>query len=142
MTIWCARLGGSACEFITKDISKSRLYENKVTPLYFAGDDKTARVFVQLLRDQPTSFDAEFGEPVATLRHEVWQYTNRFGAWSKEKRTRVFDRVLTGKQELRQWSWVWEPALSQIEVAADPVTLRYALPKPFVAGEQRGLLPY
>jgi hypothetical protein len=132
----------AACDFITKDIAKSRLYENKVTPLFFAGDDKTVRVFVQLLRDQPTSFDAEFGEPVATLRHEVWQYTNRFGVWSKEKRTRVFDRILTGKQELRRWSWVWEPALSQIGVAADPITLRYTLPKQFVADEHRGLLPY
>ncbi|MEX0819161.1 MAG: hypothetical protein WD070_06200, partial [Pirellulaceae bacterium] len=94
----------AACEFITKDIARSRLYENKVTPLHFAGDEKTVRVFVQLLRDQPTSFDAQFGEPVATLRHEVWQYTNRFGAWSKEKRTRVFDRVLMGKEELRRWT--------------------------------------
>ncbi len=132
----------AACEFITRDISKLRLYENKVAPLYFAGDAKTVRVFIQLLRDQPTSFDAEFGEPVATLRHEVWQYTNRFGAWSKEKRTRVFDRLLMAKRELRRWTWIWDPALSQIEVATGAITLDYTLPKQFVANAHRGLLPY
>ena len=131
----------AACEFIAKDIAKSRLYENKVTPLFFAGDDQAVRVFVQLLRDDPTSFDGESGEPVATLRHEVWQYTNRYGAWSKEKRTRVFDRILTGRRTLQLWTWVWEPAISQIELAEKPATVRYTLPKRFVQGEHRGLLP-
>lgn len=131
-----------AREFITKDIAKSRLYENKVAPLYFAGDDKTVRVFMQLLRDKPTSFDAQFGEPVATLRHEVWQYTNRFGAWSKEKRTRVFDRILMAKRELRQWTWVWEPKLGDIEVAEERVVVEYVVPKLSKESGCRGLLPY
>jgi hypothetical protein len=132
----------ASCDFITKDIAKSRLYENKVEPLFFAGGDKTVRVFVQLLRDKPTSFDAEFGEPVATLRHEVWQYSNRYGAWSKEKRTRVFDRVLMAKRELRTWTWLWDPKLGGIEVADEPVVVQYALPKPSKEAAARGLLPY
>src|SRR5208283_2587417 len=42
-------------DWIVKDIAKTHYYENKVKPLFFAGDDKQVRVFVQLLRDQPTS---------------------------------------------------------------------------------------
>lgn len=115
--------------FIRKDIAKSRHYENKVTPLFFAGDAKQVRTLVQLLRDKPTSFDAEFGRPVATLRHEVWQYTNRFGTWSKEKKTRVLDRILMAKSELRRWAWVWDPALGGIEIGNKPVQLVYSLPR-------------
>ena len=132
----------TAREFITRHIAQARLYENKVTPLHFAGDDKSIRVLVQLLRDKPTSFDAQFGEPVATLRHEVWQYTNRDGAWSKEKRVRVFDRLLMAKRELRQWTWIWEPQLGDIQLSKDRVVVEYTLPKFSADAECRGLFPY
>ena len=134
--------GKAARQFIARHVAQSRLYENKVTPLYFAGDDKSVRVLVQLLRDKPTSFDAQFGEPVATLRHEVWQYTNRYGAWSKEKRTRVFDRVLMAKRELRQWTWVWEPQLGDVQVGRQRLLIEYSLPKLPTKSDTRGLLPY
>ncbi len=132
----------SAVEWITRDIARSRHYENKVSPLYFGGDEKQVRVFVQLLRDEPTSFDAEFGEQVATLRHEVWQYSNRYGGWAKEKRTKVFDRVLMAKRELRRWTWIWEPKLGGVELGDQPVTLSYELPRTIDAKTSRGLLPY
>ena len=127
---------------ITSDIAQSRYYENKVTPLHMSGNEKIVRVFVQLLRDDPTSYDAQYGEPVATLRHEVWQYTNRYGAWTKEKRTRVFDRVLMGKQALRQWTWVWVPQLGGIDVGQDELTVRYKIPRRWMESDARGLLPY
>lgn len=129
-------------ERIEADIAQSRHYENKVTPLYMSGSDEFVRVFVQLLRDKPTSYDAQYGEPVATLRHEVWQFTNNYGGWVKEKRTRVFDRVLTGKAELRQWTWVWVPKLGGIEVEQDDTVLRYSIPKQWNPERGRGLLPY
>lgn len=132
----------SDVRWIKDDIAKARHYENKVTPLYLAGDNKQVRVLVQLLRDKPTSFDAQFGEPVATLRHEVWQYTNRYGGWAKEKRTKVLDRILTSKRELRTWTWVWEPNLGGIEMAGKTFTVTYGLPAKFEAMAARGLLPY
>lgn len=128
--------------WIIGDIAKATYYENKVTPLRFAGKDKQIRLLVQLLRDKPTSFDAEFGEPVATIRHELWQYDLRYGAWSKEKRTRVFDRVLMAKRELRQWTWVWEPALGDLQAGRQPITVRYTLPRTFEPTKHVGLLPY
>lgn len=130
----------STSQWIRADIAKSRHYENKVTPLYLAGDEKQVRVLVQLLRDKPTSFDATFGQPVATLRHEVWQYTFRFGAWSKEKRTKVLDRLLMGKTLLRRWTWVWAPQLGGIKVGSS-TAISYKLPDVFDAKTTRGLLP-
>ncbi|MBM4092418.1 MAG: hypothetical protein FJ276_23785 [Planctomycetes bacterium] len=126
---------------ISSDIAQSRHYENKVVPLYMAGDEKTVRVLVQLLRDEATSYDGEYGEPVATLRHEVWQYSHNYGAWTKEKRTRVLDRILTAKRELHQWTWVWVPQLGGITVGPDDVIVRYALPATWRGPHAAGLLP-
>jgi hypothetical protein len=131
-----------AREFITKDVAKSPHFENKVSTLCFAGDPKQVRVLVQLLRDEPTSYDGEFGEQVAVLRHDVWQYTYRYGAWTKEKRTRVFDRSLAPKRMLRQWTWIWEPALGGIQVKDEPIVVNYCIPKTHDPERARGLWPY
>lgn len=127
---------------IETDIAQSRHYENKVAPLYMSGDGKHVRVLVQLRRDKNTSYDAQYGKPVATVRHEVWQYTNQYGAWTKEKRTRVLDRLLMGRAELRQWTWVWTPKIGGIVVPQrGRVTLDYALPSRFPTASERGLTP-
>ena len=126
-------------EKVRADIAGSRHYENKVVPLFQAGDEKKIRVFMQLVRDEATSFDAEFGQPVATIRHEVWQFTNQYGGWVKEKRTRVFDRALVAKAELQQWTWVWDPRLGGIEIAARPVKFNYPWPKSSTSEALRGL---
>jgi hypothetical protein len=126
---------------VAKEIAQSRHYENKVTGLYYAGDDRQVRVLVQLLRDQPTSFDCQHGEPVATLRHEVWQYTNHYGGWVKEKRTRVLDRILMPKEKLRRWTWIWQPELGGIEIRKKPVTLSFELPLQYDPKRVQGLLP-
>ncbi len=123
-----AGLDDAVRQAIESDIAQSRHYENKVTPLYMSGDAKAVRVLVQLLRDEPTSYDAEYGEPVATLRHEVWQYTYNYGAWTKERRTRVLDRILSAKRVLRQWTWLWQPELGGVRVGERDVVIRYRLP--------------
>ncbi|MGC8643835.1 MAG: hypothetical protein ACP5XB_28575, partial [Isosphaeraceae bacterium] len=46
-------------DWIVKHIAKSQHYENKVAPLFLAGDDKQVRILVQLIRDKPTSYDAD-----------------------------------------------------------------------------------
>jgi hypothetical protein len=72
----------------------------------------------------------------------VWQYTNQYGAWTKEKRTRVFDRVLMGKKALRQWTWCWVPQLGGIDVADEKVVVRFEIPKRLDPSKARGLFPY
>jgi hypothetical protein len=126
---------------IKTHIAKSKHYENKVSPLFLAGDEKQVRILVQLVRDQPTSFDADFGAPAATVRHEVWQYTNNYGGWVKDKRTEVLDRILLAKSELERWTWVWEPRLGGIEVGKKPIKISYTRSVPFDPKTAKGWFP-
>lgn len=103
-------------DWIRKDIAAARHYENKVTPLAMTGDRKQVRILMQLLRDDATSFDADFGAPVATLRHEFWQYTNRGGGWVKDRKTKVIDRLIGAKSDVTRWTWTWLPELGGIEI--------------------------
>jgi hypothetical protein len=128
-------------EWIVKDIAKARHYENKVTPLYLAGTNKQVRVLVQLVRDKPTSFDRQAGGPVATIRHEVWQYTYWYGGWSKDRSTRVLDRILLPVRELQGWTWLWEPKLGGIEVKSGPVKVTYEVPSRSDTRKMRGWIP-
>jgi hypothetical protein len=127
--------------FILDDVKKSAHYENKVEPLYLGGDQKAVRVLVMLIRDKPTSYESDF-PGAATLRHEIWQYTWSYGGWQKEKRTRVLDRTMLHRDELRQWTWLWDPKLGGIEVGGKPVGIRYALPNPWGESKLMGLHPY
>jgi hypothetical protein len=101
---------------IRKQIKAGRYYENKVTPLFLRGDDEHVRVMIQLLRDEPTSLDAEFGAPVATVRYELWQFTNRFGTWSRDRKSKVLYRVLESKDRLRKRRWLWTGDLGGIVI--------------------------
>ena len=96
---------------IVKLIKNSQYYENKVTPLFLRGQDEHVRVLMQLLRDQPTSFDTEYGAPVATVRYELWQFTNRFGTWSRDRKSKVLHRVLESKDKLTKRRWLWSSEL-------------------------------
>jgi hypothetical protein len=127
-------------DFITDDIKKSPHYENKVVPLAIGGDKKVARVLVMLIRDKTTSYESDF-PGAATMRHEVWQYDWQYGGWAKNKRTRVLDRVILHRDELRKWTWLWDPKLGGIEVKKTPVTVKYSLP---TANDKKlpGLYPY
>ncbi|MCC6125550.1 MAG: hypothetical protein IT426_11350 [Pirellulales bacterium] len=130
-----------ARDFIAEDIKKSPHYENKVAPLYLAGDKKTVRILVQLIRDKPTSYEAA-SPGAATMRHEIWQYTWNYGGWQKEKRTKVLNRVLLPRGELRKWTWLWDPKLGGIEMKGKPVELKYEIQKPLKDAKLKGLLPY
>lgn len=121
-------------------IGQRRYYENKVTPLFMAGTEENVRVFMQLLRDRPTSADAMFGGPIATLRFELWQFRKLFGVWDKERATKVLYRLRLARTELARWTWLWDLRLGAVEIADEAVTLTYEVPKePYrYAG---GLLP-
>lgn len=126
--------------WIEKDIHNSRHYENKVIPLAMGGDDKLVRVLMMLLRDLPTSYEGEM-PGAATLRFEIWQYTWRYGGWVKERRTRVFHRIIMPRDQLRQWTWVWDARLGDVRVGNTPVTLKYVLPD-LTTRTLPGLYPY
>ena len=125
-------------KFVTDHIQKSRHFENKVVPLYMGGDKQAVRVLVMLIRDKPTSYKPGVG----TIRHEIWQYTYKYGGWQKEKRTKVIDRILLQVSQLRRWTWLWDARLGGIEVKDSPVTVEYQLPKRSDEKKLKGLYPY
>jgi hypothetical protein len=127
-------------EFIIDDIGKSQHYENKVVPLCMGGDKKAVRVLMMLIRDKTTSYEADFPD-AATIRHEVWQYSWNYGAWQKEKRTKVLDRVLLHRDELRKWTWLWDARLGGIEVDDPAVSIKYDLPTGPAIKKLKGLYP-
>ena len=125
---------------IIDDIAASRHYENRVVPLGLAGDSKAVRVLVMLIRDKPTSYESD-SPGAATIRHEIWQFSWNYGGWEKERQTRILDRSLLGRDELRKWTWLWDPKLGGIEVGAEPVTIKYEMPSPSDR-RLKGLYPY
>ncbi len=127
-------------EVIVDHIKKSKHYENKVEPLYLGGNKKAVRILVMLIRDKVTSYEGEFAG-AATMRHEIWQYDWNYGGWVKNRRTRVLDRILMHRDELRRWTWLWEPKLGGIEVKKKPLTVNYQMPKPSDK-RLKGLYPY
>ena len=129
-----------AREFITKDIAGARHYENKVEPLYLGGTEKIVRVLVMLIRDKPTSYEAQMAG-AATMRFEIWQYEWRYGGWVKQKRTRVMHRVILPRDQLRQWTWLWAPELGAVEIGDQPKTVRFDISKASTPAV-KGLRPY
>jgi len=127
-------------EFIVDHIKKSPQYENKVQSLHLGGDKEAVRVLLMLIRDKPTSYEGDFAG-AATIRHEVWQYSYQYGGWTKEKRTRVFDRVMVHRDELRKWTWLWDPKLGGIEIKNSPLKIKYTLPT-LSEKKLQGLYPY
>ena len=132
-------------KFIDKQIRESRHYENKVIPLYFGGSyrkgqvrPKQVRVLVMLIRDLETTLDATS----ATMRFEIWQFEDRYGGYVKERRTHVMHRIIMDRNVLRQWTWLWDPALGNIKVEkTGTATVKYTIPDPKNT-ELKGLLPY
>ena len=112
---------------IVDHIKKSRHYENKVVPLGLGGNKEHVRTLMMLVRDQKTSYEGEM-PGAATVRFEIWQYDYQYGGWTKNRRTRVMHRVLLSRDELRQWTWLWDPKLGGVEVKADGVTIDYEVP--------------
>ena len=95
---------------------------------------------MMLIRDQQTSYEAD-SPGAATMRFEIWQYDYQYGGWTKNRRTRVMHRVLLHRDDLRKWTWLWEPKLGAIEVKSSDVTIDYEVPS---RGESslQGLRPY
>jgi hypothetical protein len=131
-------------DFIVDDISKAQHYENKVASLYLGqnkGEKKAIRILVMLIRDKVTSYEGDF-PGAATMRHEVWQYDWNYGGWQKNKRTKVLDRVIMHRDELRKWTWLWDGKLGGIKVDKEPITIKYEMTENLKSKKLKGLYPY
>jgi hypothetical protein len=128
---------------VLQKIKGSQHYENKVEPLFLAvgAGGKQVRVLMQLVRDKPTSYDADFGKPAATVRHEVWQFTLHTGSWVKDRKTVVLDRILLARDEFARRTWVWDPKLGGIAVGTGAKAVAYELPDTFDRETAKGWFP-
>ena len=124
-------------EYILNDIEKSPHFEDKVEALYMGGDKKAVRVLVQLRRSGGMQLTAG-----GTIRHEIWQYDFNYGGWQKNRRTRVLDRQRLELDEVRQWTWVWDPKLGGIEIGKAPRTIKYEIPAKLAPEKLKGLYPF
>ncbi|MGL4594476.1 MAG: hypothetical protein ACRCUY_07070 [Thermoguttaceae bacterium] len=132
-------------DYVERSIRQSKHYENKVIPLYFGASykkgqksPKQVRSLVMLLRDLQTTLDASS----ATMRFEIWQFEDRSGGYVKQKRTHVLHRLIMDRDELRKWTWLWDPALGNIKIdKTGMTTLSYQIPNP-AKTELKGLMPY
>ena len=53
----------------------------------------------------------------------------------------MLDRILLPRDELRKWTWLWEPKLGGIEVTSQSVTIQYELPSQAGLKKLPGLHP-
>jgi len=133
-----------AREAIVDHVKKSPQYENKVAPLYLGqgkGENQPVRILMMLIRDKVTSYEGDFAG-AATIRFEIWQYTWQYGGWAKDRRTRVMHRVMMHRDELRKWTWLWDPKLGAIEVKKAPLSIEYEMPGTSAEKKLKGLYPY
>ena len=129
-------------KLIRKQISKMRTYENKKRAIAMIGNKKRATVLMMLLRDKATTYDGDFGAPVATLRWEIWTWTNWYGGWTKDRDPKLLHRVIMDSRKLRTRAWIWDRALGGVRVKEGEATapILYTVPKQYT--EADGLVPY
>jgi hypothetical protein len=52
------------------------------------------------------------------------------------------DRIVMDRNELRKWTWAWDPKLGGIEVGDRPIRIQYSLPNPSGERKLKGLYPH
>lgn len=133
-------------EALTKHIRKMELYENKHRPLYMIGNKRRATVLMELVRDRFTTFDADpanpFKAPIATVRYEIWQFTNWHGGWTRDQEFKLLHRIIMAKEDFRKQTWIWEKSLGGLVVkkGAKPAYVEYQIPERY--DPRKGLTPY
>jgi len=123
---------------IRERIAAMKLFENEKTVLALRGAGERARVLVKLVRTEPTSYDGEFGEPVAVFRWEVWEFRRRTGSWVKEGAPRVLRRFLVPRRRSNELRWEFLPELGGIELAPEATVRRDVSLPPEAAPAKEG----
>jgi len=131
-------------KIVTEHIRKMVLYENKHRPLDMIGDKKQAAVLMELIRDRKTSYDGDnpYGGPIATLRYELWTFTNWYGGWTRDRQVKVLHRVIMARNAFRKQTWMWESSLGGLVVKKDGKVPKVTYKIPDKPDPKKGLVPY
>ncbi|MHC4199230.1 MAG: hypothetical protein ACYSU0_04505, partial [Planctomycetota bacterium] len=111
---------------IRERVRHMRTFENERSVLAINGAGKRAKVLVKLVRTKPTSYDGDFGEPLAIFRWEVWNFRKYTGSWLKERKYKVLRRFMVAKRKMHELRWDFRPELGGIDVEAGSTAKRDA----------------
>ena len=101
--------------WLLKWVDNVKAFENKRRVLFIRGDDASAKLLVELIRDQPTTLAAP--EPAVFWRVEIWTFRKLHGGWEKTG-YKVQERENLSAREFRKLSRVFEAALGGFVVPA------------------------
>ena len=111
---------------IRERVRNMRTFENERSVLAIVGGSKRAKVLVRLVRTKPTSYDGDFGEPLAIFRWEVWNFKKYTGSWLKERKYKVLRRFMVAKRKMHELRWDFRPELGGVDVEAGSTVKRDA----------------
>ncbi len=120
-------------------VANVKMFENKKRVLFMRGDDSSAKVLVEKIRDEKTTLRVP--EPTVFWRVEVWDFRKLHGGWEKTDYA-VQQRHKMSVREFRKLNWVFEPALGGFVVSAQGRTTvpDYRVPDRF--NHDHGRTPY
>lgn len=94
-------------------VDNVKAFENKRRVLFVRGNDASAKVLVELIRDEPTTLAAR--ESTVFWRVEVWSFRKLHGGWEKTD-SDVIDREKLTERDFRKLNWIFDPRLGGFEV--------------------------
>lgn len=97
-------------------VKKMRTWANEKRVLAIEGSGGRAKALVKLVRTKRTSYDKDYGEPVAVVRWEIWNFRKYTGAWRKEPKAKVLRRFLFPKRKLAEIRWEFDTSLGGVDV--------------------------
>jgi hypothetical protein len=109
---------------ITDVAKKMRTWSDEKHVLAIEGAAGRAKALVKLVRTEPTSYDGEFGEPIAVVRWEIWNFRKYTGSWRREPKAKVLRRFLFPKRKLAELRWEFDPALGGVDIRPGEATRR------------------
>ena len=117
-------LRGRDRDHIAGIVKNIRTWANIKEVLAVEGSGGRAKALVKLVRTRPTSYDGQYGEPVAVVRWEIWNFRKHTGAWRREPKAKVLRRFLMPKRRLAEFRWGFDPDLGGVDVRPGRVTRR------------------
>jgi hypothetical protein len=109
---------------IAEVVEKMRTWSDEKHVLAIEGAAGRAKALVKLVKTKPTSYDGEYGEPIAVVRWEIWSFRKYTGSWRREPRAKVLRRFLFPKRSLGELRWEFDPALGGVDVRAGETARR------------------
>lgn len=105
--------------FFDKFVQGTKMFENRKRMLFAGGNRTRAKILVEKIRDQGTTYAAKKGH--ALWRIEVWEFRQAHGGWVRKKWVVLYRRWIP-LPEFRKLNWMFDPALGGLAAQAGYTT--------------------